>query len=89
MEQLLNGKCSDCGKPYSDCICENYKDRMCEVDNIRFELGQRVEIILLELYGFITTVILRPGNTSYEVSFFTNGEYCQRNFEEFELTEVV
>jgi len=27
--------------------------------------------------------------TSYEVSFFTNGEYSQRNFEEFELTEAI
>lgn len=56
---------------------------------MKFELGQQVEIRLLELHGFITSVILRPGNTSYEVSFFTNGEYSQRNFEEFELTEAI
>ena len=56
---------------------------------MRYELGQRVKIKLLELHGFITAIILRPGNTSYEVSFFTNGEYSQKNFEEFELTEAV
>ena len=56
---------------------------------MKFELGQLVEIKLLELWGYVTAVIFRPGNTSYEVSFFTNGEYYQKNFEEFELTEIV
>lgn len=52
------------------------------------KLGQRVKIKLLELHGFVTAIILRPGNTSFEVSFFSNGEYYQRNFEEFELEAV-
>lgn len=52
------------------------------------QLGQRVKIKLLELHGFVTAIILRPGNTSYEVSFFTNGEYSQKNFEEFELEAI-
>ena len=40
MDQLLNGQCSDCGNPYSDCICEDSttEDKLKKYAEYRFEL---------------------------------------------------
>lgn len=50
--------------------------------------GDRVKIKLLELDGYITAICFRGSYTTYEVSFFTNGEYNQKWFESFELEAV-
>ncbi len=39
MNQLLNGQCSDCHKPYSDCICRNVKrEKLKKYAKYRYEL---------------------------------------------------
>lgn len=51
------------------------------------KFGDKVKIRLLELDGFITAICFRGEQKTYEVSFFSNGEYNQKWFEDFELQE--
>jgi hypothetical protein len=55
---------------------------------IYFVIGDKVKINLLELNGYITAICLRLGNTSYEVSYFSNGDYQQKWFENFEIETI-
>jgi hypothetical protein len=57
-------------------------------DDIIYEIGDKVKINLLELNGYITAICLRLGNTSYEVSYFSNGDYQQKWFEHFEIETI-
>ena len=49
------------------------------------KFGDLVKIKLLELNGYITAVCCRDEYITYEVSFFSNGEYNQKWFEKFEI----
>jgi len=55
---------------------------------IYFVIGDKVKINLLELNGYITAICLRLGNTSYEVSYFSNGDYHQKWLEHFEIEKL-
>lgn len=39
------------------------------------KIGEPVRIKLLELYGYITAILLRGTGKQYEISFFSNSEY--------------
>ena len=39
------------------------------------QIGEPVKIRLLELYGYITAILLRGTWKQYEISYFSNGEY--------------
>lgn len=51
-----------------------------------YQVGDLVRIKLLDLDGYITAICHRRGNTSYEVSYFANSEYCQKWMEDFEIS---
>ncbi len=53
-----------------------------------FEFGDIVKIKLLELYGFVTAICYHGDNISYEISFFSNGEYHQKWMESFEFEKI-
>lgn len=56
---------------------------------MKFEIGQLVEIKVLALCGYVTAIkILQGPAYNYEVSYFTNGEYFQHWFEDFEIKEA-
>jgi hypothetical protein len=57
-------------------------------DDIIYAIGDKVKINLLELNGYITAICLRLGNTSYEVSYFSNGDYQQKWLEHFEIETI-
>lgn len=55
-----------------------------------YQIGVTVKINLLELNGYITAICIRNNNyISYEVSFFSNGEYNQKWFDVYEITPLV
>ena len=52
------------------------------------QCGDLVTIRLLELSGYVTAICTRHGgNVSYEVSYFSNGEYNQKWFDIFEIKQ--
>lgn len=51
------------------------------------KFGDKVKIRLLELDGFITAICIRGEHKTYEISYFSNGEYNQKWFEDFEIQE--
>ena len=57
---------------------------------MNLDIGQLVEIKILGLQGYVTAIkIIKGPQYNYEVSYFTNGEYCQHWFEDFEIKEVL
>mgnify|MGYP001342181768 CR=1 FL=1 len=51
-----------------------------------FEIGDKVRIVLLELDAFITAICFRShNNVTFEISYFSNGEYNQKWVEYFEI----
>lgn len=52
---------------------------------MKFNFGDKVIIKLLELSGYVTAICLRGSYVTYEVSYFSNGNYEQKWFEYFEL----
>lgn len=55
----------------------------------KFKFGEKVEIKLLELYGYVTAVCYRGEHETYEISYFSNGEYYKIWFYDFELEKTV
>lgn len=55
-----------------------------------YKIGDIVKIKLLELYGYITAMRIQKDNyVSYEVSYFSNGDYFQLYFDEFEIEKIL
>jgi len=85
----VSGYCNDCGNQH--CVCDikidNHSSLKLEVRSV-FKFGDKVEITLLELYGYITAICYRGDYVTYEVSFFSNGEYHQVWFDGFEINEM-
>jgi len=82
----MSGYCNDCGNQH--CICAMNTVTMLNEPRQVFIFGDKVKIILLELYGYITAICYRGDYVTYEVSFFSNGEYHQVWFENFEIEEI-
>jgi len=56
------------------------------METVQFDIGQEVNIKLLDLPGYVTAIALRPYcQVNYEVSYFSKGEYRQIWFFEYEL----
>lgn len=54
-----------------------------------FEIGEKVFIKLLELNAYITAICYRSNNNkTYEISYFSNGEYNQKWVEFFEIEKI-
>ncbi len=54
-----------------------------------FNIGDKVRIVLLELDAFITAICYRSNNNiTFEISYFSNGEYNQKWVESFEITKI-
>ena len=59
------------------------------MDATKFVCGERVNIVLLELPGIVTAICIRDNNNiTYEVIYFSNGEYNQNWFDHYEISKV-
>ncbi len=81
----MSGYCNECGNQH--CICDLNHVNLSGLK--KFKFGDKVEITLLELFGYITAICYRGEYVTYEVSFFSNGEYRQIWFEGFEINEII
>ena len=80
----MSGYWYECGNQH--CVCDLNHGKLSGLK--KFKFGDKVEITLLELYGYITAICFRGDYVTYEVSFFSNGEYHQVWFEGFEINEM-
>ena len=95
--------CDNCGKQETcDCpltfvlemwdfskrSCDLYTPKPGRIEPGVIKFGDLVKIKLLELNGYITAICYRGEAVTYEVSYFSNGEYSQKWVEEFEIEEA-
>ena len=68
--------------------CDLHTPKPGRIDPGVIKFGDLVKIKLLELNGYITAICYRGEAVTYEVSYFSNGEYSQKWVEEFEIEEA-